>query len=135
MATRDARDLILATAGELHEFLVEGHAESETLDYKRDLSGDISGTVAAMANSKGGTIIVGVEEDPRTKSPRRFVGFTSSKPLDQLNGQLSTYLDPTPNVETNLIDHGAGLFLVVVVHPSLTRVVLHREGGAGARGR
>jgi hypothetical protein len=129
MAIRDARDLIHANVVELRDFLAGDHRESETLDYKRDLSGDISRTVAAMANSEGGTIIVGVEEDSRTKTPRRYDGFESANPLDQLNGHLSTYLDPTPKVESNVIEFGAALFLVVLVHPSATRVVLHREKG------
>ena len=89
MAIRESRDLIHANEVELRDFLAAGHRESETLD-KRDLSGDISGTVAAMANSEGGTIIVGVEEDPRKKTPRSFAGFESAHPLDQLNGHLST---------------------------------------------
>ena len=129
MTARDARDLIHANVIELQEFLAGNHRESETLDYKRDLSGDISRTVAAMANSEGGTIIVGVEEDPRTKTPKRYDGFASANPLDQLNGYLSTYLDPTPKVESNIIEFGAACFLVVLVHQSATRVVLHREKG------
>ena len=133
MPIGDARDLIHANAAELREFLAAGHRESETLDYKRDLSGDISRTVAAMANSEGGTIIVGVDEDPRTKTPKRIEGFESANPLDQLNGHLSAYLDPTPKVETNVIEFGAAVFLVVLVNPSSTRVVLHRDKGVLVR--
>jgi len=133
MAIRDARDLIHANVDELRDFLAGGYRETETLDYKRDLSGDISRTVAAMANSEGGTIIVGVEEDPRTKTPRRYEGFDSANPLDQLNGHLSTYLDPTPRVETNVIEFEPAVFLVVLVHPSATRVVLHRDRGVLVR--
>ena len=129
MATPDARDLINANEVELRAFLRAGHRESETLDYKRDLSGDISRTVAAMANSEGGTVIVGVEEDSRTKTPLRYSGFASANPLDQLNGNLSTYLDPTPRIESKVIEFGDAVFLVVLVYPSETRVVLHREKG------
>ena len=133
MAIHDALDLIHANVVELRDFLAAGHRESETLDYKRDLSGDISRAVAAMANSEGGTIIVGVEEDPRTKTPRRYNGFESANPLDQLNGHLSTYLDPTPKVETNVIEFGATVFLVILVRPSAAQVVLHRDRGVLVR--
>ncbi len=92
MATEDARDLIRANAEELRAFLSAGHGESETLEYKQDLSGDISRTVAAMADSEGGTIVVGVVEDRRTKTPRLYDGFVSTSPLDQLNGHPSTFL-------------------------------------------
>ena len=129
MAIRDAQELIRASLVELTEFLANGPHETETLDYKRDLSGDISRTVAAMANSTGGTIIVGVEEDSRTKTPKRYDGFVSATPLDQLNGQLSTQLDPTPSFESHVIESGASVFLIVVVHPSMKRVVLHRDKG------
>ena len=54
MAIRDAQELIRASLVELTEFLANGPHETETLDYKRDLSGDISRTVAAMANSGSG---------------------------------------------------------------------------------
>ena len=133
MGIREARDLINASEVELRAFLEAGHRESETLDYKRDLSGDVSKTVAAMANSEGGIVIVGVEEDPRTKTPLRYDGFASANPLDQLNGNLSTYLDPTPRIESNVIEVGSAAFLVVVVHPSMRRVVLHREKGVLVR--
>lgn len=129
MAANDARDLIHANLDELRGYLAAGNPESEILDYKRDLSGDISRTVAAMANSQGGTIVVGVDEEPRTKTPRRFEGFESANPLDQLNGHLSTYLDPTPLVQTNVVEYGGAVFLVVLVPPSSERVVLHRDKG------
>jgi len=133
MATYDAQDLIHANVEALRAFLSAGHRESETLDYKQDLSGDISRTVAAMANSEGGTIVVGVVEDRRTKTPRRYDGFVSASPLDQLNGRLSTFLDPTPKVEASVIEYGDAQFLVVLVHPSAARVVLHRDGGVLVR--
>ena len=113
MVIRDAHELIHASLDELKDFLAQGPHETEVLDYKRDLSGDISRTVAAMANSKGGTIIVGAEEDRRTKKPKRYDGFVSAAPLDQLSGLISTYLDPTPAVDPKIIESGTVVFLVV----------------------
>ena len=133
MVIRDAHELIHASLDELKDFLAQGPHETEVLDYKRDLSGDISRTVAAMANSNGGTIIVGAEEDRRTKKPKRYDGFVSAAPLDQLSGLISTNLDPTPAVDPKIIESGTVVFLVVVVHPSTKHVVLHRDSGVLVR--
>ncbi|HEY5487493.1 MAG TPA: ATP-binding protein [Candidatus Limnocylindrales bacterium] len=114
----------------MRDFVALGLHEGEVLDYKRDLTGDVSQTVAAMANTDGGTIIVGVDEDKRTKSPHRADGFKAPEPLGSLSSQIFTYLDPAPAIETNVISAGPDLFfLIVVVAPSTTRAVLHREKG------
>lgn len=48
----------------LDTFLAERLPESLNLDYKRELSESVFDTVAAMANTYGGVIIVGVNDDP-----------------------------------------------------------------------
>jgi predicted HTH transcriptional regulator len=48
----------------LDAFLAERLAESLNLDYKQELSDGVFETIAAMANTYGGIILVGVAEDP-----------------------------------------------------------------------
>ena len=130
----DPRDLLHASRDELQDFMALGLHEGEILDYKRDLTGDVSQTVAAMANTDGGTIIVGVDENKATKTPLRALGFTARDALGSLTSQIFTYLDPAPPVETSVIPGEEDLlFLVVVVAPSTTRAVLHREKGLMVR--
>jgi hypothetical protein len=130
MSIENPRDLLRATGDELSGFLDLKLHESELLDYKQDLSGDVTPTLAAMANTEGGTIVVGVEEDSKTKTPLHAKGFEQRDPLGALSSQVFTYLDPALGLQTALIPgDGTRVFLVVVVEPSTTRAVLHREKG------
>ena len=50
--------------------------ESETLEYKRDVSSTIlAKLIGAFANSNGGLILIGVDEDPRHYSEPTVVGI------------------------------------------------------------
>lgn len=130
MAILSERDLLRASREDLDRYLELKLHESERLDYKQDLSGDVSQTVAAMANTDGGTIIVGVEEDPKTKTPQRATGFEHRDARGAINSQVFTYLDPAVTLETALIPaDGSRAFLVIAVQPSTSRAVLHREKG------
>src|SRR5271157_5965668 len=44
-------------------FCAERHRESIHLDYKREIDNSLAKTIAAMANTWGGLILVGVEDD------------------------------------------------------------------------
>lgn len=130
MAIISERDLLHASREDLERFLDVKLHESERLDYKQDLTGDVSQTVAAMANTDGGTIIVGVEEDPRTKTPSLASGFQHRDARGAISSQVFTYLDPAVALETALIPAEEGrAFLVIAVQPSTSRAVLHREKG------
>lgn len=66
----DGRPLIQQTSADVEAFLGQGVAENLTLDYKREL-GDSKGEraemckdVSALANSQGGMIVYGVDENP-----------------------------------------------------------------------
>lgn len=65
-------------------FCTEGHEEGIRLDYKVDWPSDLAKVMAAMANTFGGLILVGVdEEDRRPKLPIAGVKFTSKEQLSQ----------------------------------------------------
>ena len=56
------------------EFCLEGKPEGIHLDYKREFPDDLGKHIAAMANTLGGMILIGVdEEDERPKAP--FIGI------------------------------------------------------------
>lgn len=64
----------LETEKDLRKFISNKIPEGRDLDYKRepwpkDQNEEIAKDISAFANSKGGIIIVGVEEDPLTKQP------------------------------------------------------------------
>jgi hypothetical protein len=127
-------DLLKASTEELRAFLDLGLHETEVLDYKLNLGGDFAATVAAMANTDGGTIVVGVGENRERKTPASRDGFAATDPRGTLFSVLVANLDPVPDVETNVVSANADrVFLVVVVRPSTTRAVLHRQHGLRVR--
>src|SRR5437763_6091198 len=49
--------------------------EGVTRDYKQDIPADLEKTVAAMANTSGGLILVGVTEDRKSTKPSGVPGI------------------------------------------------------------
>jgi len=65
-------------------FCKESHEEGIRLDYKADWPSDLAKVMAAMANTFGGLILVGVdEEDRKPKLPIAGVKLTSKEQLSQ----------------------------------------------------
>lgn len=60
---------------DVDQFLQLGLPEGDTLDYKKDFSEGVPATIAAMANTRGGIILIGVEEDTKTKKPAQRPGI------------------------------------------------------------
>ena len=128
------RELLTADEERLSVFLDGGIAETTTLDYKQDLPEDLAETVAAMANTDGGTVIIGVSENPRTKTPAARPGTRHRDPAGTVTNSLRAFLDPIPDVRINVVVRTDGTaFVVVVIQPSTHRVVLHREKGIRVR--
>jgi hypothetical protein len=112
---------------DLQRLVDEGLEESLTLDYKgapslsRDGSapGELCKDVSALANSGGGQIVYGIEEDKITKKPKRVDGVTDPKItvewIDQiLNSKIQPRLD---GVRIKRIEVGASAFAYVVTVP------------------
>lgn len=55
-------------------FIEQKIPEGRRLDYKKELPNDIDKTIAAMGNTDGGIILVGVEEEKEQKGRRNFPG-------------------------------------------------------------
>ena len=65
---RPLEDLGIA---DIEAFVKQQHKESEILDYKEAWPKDLAKVIAAMANTQGGLILVGVSEQPGTGRPVR----------------------------------------------------------------
>ena len=63
-------DLERKTYADVDAFLKESIPEGLRLDYKRKVTDRIERTIAAMANSEGGVIVIGVEEEGKTGKPK-----------------------------------------------------------------
>ena len=79
--------------------------ESETLELKRSLAetNEILETISAFSNSKGGEILVGIEEN-KDGSVKEVVGMEiKGKEIENLTNEIKQNTDPTifPSVEIN----------------------------------
>ncbi|HET7180612.1 MAG TPA: ATP-binding protein [Candidatus Limnocylindrales bacterium] len=120
-------ELLEADESALDAFLELGVSEGAVLDYKKDLPSDISETIAAMANTDGGTVILGVEEDATTKKPARRPGVQMKDPQGAVVGQVRSMLEPVPDLSTHVVKRSDGTaYVVVVTAPSTRRIVIHR---------
>lgn len=63
------------------EFCEQREPEDATLDYKESIPKDIEKTVAAMENTLGGIIIVGVSEDDEAKPVLPLLGMEMRRGL------------------------------------------------------
>ncbi|MYV56987.1 ATP-binding protein [Streptomyces sp. SID3212] len=127
-----AHPLFSATAEAIDADMVRGFLslelqESFTIDYKRNIEA-ATDTVAAMANTHGGVVLIGVDAHIKDKNlPGDLVGV---KPIDKdrLVSKMATTLDPpwwTPDVIPVTVD--GKLLLVVRVDPDgAPRPLLHQ---------
>lgn len=111
----------------VRDFLALKLEESFTVDYKRGFEAAAE-TVAAMANSYGGVILIGVDADPRDKNlPGDLVGVKAID-KDRLVSKMATTFDPpgwTPDVIPVSVDDK--LLLVVRIDPdSVPRPLFHQ---------
>ncbi len=116
-------DLERKTYADVEAFLAEKIPEGLRLDYKREVTDKIERTIAAMANSEGGVIVIGVDEERATRKPQLPpVGIDLAGQAERVQSKAYqaihepiTALDfgtlPFPNDG----EHGV---LVVRVHPS-----------------
>ncbi|MGD1154614.1 MAG: ATP-binding protein [Terriglobia bacterium] len=106
-------DVILETSQqEIEQMLLVG--ESETLEFREKLQKEshlrLAKTAVAFANTKGGTIVIGVDDD------HRVVGYETKGLSDMVTNVLRSYCDPPPMIETEVVQHEEkSLFLVKVI--------------------
>ncbi|WP_240799551.1 ATP-binding protein [Streptomyces sp. A1277] len=89
--------------------------ESLTLEYKSEYSSSLVQTIAAMANTYGGMILVGIN-DKVGPGVERVVGVDAQPTIDQIVSGCSTILDPPwePAFFNVPLDDGSGRSVVVV---------------------
>lgn len=95
--------------GELLRLIKEG--ESERVEFKRSISGDINREVCALANADGGYILVGVDDEGN------IAGCDVRKALDILANSIQSIVPP-PKIRTHKLSLGDKNILVVEVEKS-----------------
>ena len=95
-------------------FCQEGHIEGVQLDYKRELSKKgLAKDFAAFSNTRGGVIIIGVDENKKTSAPKAWDGVDNDGKLVDRIHQYAANVEPLPVYEVNTTDeHDGKVFLL-----------------------
>lgn len=96
-------------------FCKKGYTEGIQLDYKRELPPKgLAKHFAAFSNTRGGVIIVGVEEDKKTSKPTAWNGIRNEGKLIDRIHQIASNVEPIPSYEVHVTDKKNGnVFLLI----------------------
>lgn len=103
------KNIIDITFQDIVSFCSEGHPEGIQLDYKieRPPKG-LAKHFAAFSNSRGGLIIIGVEENKESGLPEKWEGIKKDAKLIEQIHQDASNVDPFPIYEVNYTDEVEG---------------------------
>ena len=110
---------------EIEQILLVG--ESETLEFKervqKETPSNLAKTAVAFANTKGGTIVIGVDDNGRV------IGCETKGLGDTVTNVLRTQCDPPPSIETEVVQYQDKSLLLVKVIQSNDRVHILKDHG------
>jgi len=104
----------------LRQLVVENDLERARIEYKRELNGKVLEAIAALANTFGGVVLIGVDEDKQ--GSERLTGVEASA-RDRLARMCWDTLVPpySPEIIPVKLDPGDTYVLVVLVDPDYAR--------------
>lgn len=116
-------DLERKTYADVESFLAEKIPEGLRLDYKREVPPNIERTIAAMANSEGGVIVIGVDEERATRKPQLPpVGIDLAGQTERVQSKAyQAIYEPITALDIGAVpfpDEAERGVLIVRVHPS-----------------
>lgn len=103
------------------EFCGQRPAEGATLDYKQDFPADLAKTLAAMANTLGGLVLIGVSEDAQSRPQLPPPGIPFARGLSErvTNTILDSITPPFfPEVQVAVNAAGDRCFVVIRIEES-----------------
>ena len=91
--------------------------ESSQIDYKQDFPSDLGHDVAALANTYGGLIFLGIKSDKnRNNVPVQWVGVQlGSDPTVRVSSRILSTVHPRPEFEIGLVGGTNGSIVVIRV--------------------
>lgn len=103
------------TYDEIANFCKEGNREGWQLDYKKELPKDgLQKYFAAFSNTRGGVVLLGVEEDRKTGVPVKWEGIDNiAKSIEKIH-QWAAMVDPKPDYEVYASQEKSGKAFVVI---------------------
>lgn len=123
------------TFEEVVEFCKQGYIEGFQLDYKKELpSKGLAKHFASFSNSRGGVIIIGVEEDKSGK-PVAYEGIVFDSKLADKIHQYATSVEPRPLYDLHVTNevNGKVFILVRIYEGDRTPYYVHNEANIFVR--
>lgn len=100
----------------VEEFCAQGIAEGAYLDYKVDFPTKLANTIAAMANTLGGVVLIGVEEDTDGKPKLPLVGIPLDRGLaERVTNIVLTNITPPVFPEVTVCSDASRAKAIVVI--------------------
>jgi hypothetical protein len=103
------------TAEDIVDFCKKKVPEGANLDYKKDFSTKgLAKHFAAFSNSRGGDIIIGIEENKKTGFPEKYEGIDIDKKLEESIHQSALNVSPLPEYSihiTNPLESGTPYYV------------------------
>jgi hypothetical protein len=96
-------------------FCEKMYREGTQIDYKRDYSDKgLARHIVALSNSRGGVIIIGVDEDRKTGFPKSWDGIDiDAKLIEKLHQEIAN-IEPFPSCVVHATDLKNGKFFILV---------------------
>jgi hypothetical protein len=115
---REPDVIVEAVEPEIEHLLLTGESETVELREKLDKSRPqrLAKTAAAFANSKGGTIVYGVDDD------HHVVGCEIQGLSDTITNIIRSHCDPPPAFSTKVVNHEGKQLLLVEISESASGV-------------
>ncbi len=100
---------------DIAQFCAEGQIEGVQLDYKRELPAKgLAKHFASFSNTRGGLLIIGVEEDPKNGKPITWDGIIfETKLVDKIH-QYASSVEPRPAYDVQVTDEQNGKVFILV---------------------
>lgn len=103
------------TFQEIVSFCQEGHPEGIQIDYKRELPRDgLSKFLAAFSNTRGGIIIIGVDENRTTGVPSAWNGIPINAHNVERIHQWASNIEPVPLYDVYTTNEVSGNVFILV---------------------
>lgn len=112
------------------DFCTQKKPEGWQIDYKREFPKDLTRHISAFSNTRGGIIIMGVEEDRDTGLPKAWEGVSDAAKLVERVYQEASNVEPFPSIDvvkTNEVN-GKAFILIRVFEGANTPYYAQNDG-------
>jgi hypothetical protein len=118
------------------EFCQKGYPEGVEFDYKKDYpEKGLEKLIAAFSNTRGGIILLGVEENKTTGVPTAWDGISDDAKIIERINQVASNISPMPRVEVHKTEPSAGkVFIIIrIMEGDKTPYYIHNDANIWAR--